>query len=426
LVILQKQCRGGWTKIVQYDEDAYTPTSGAAGFIATQMVGDGKLSDEEIDMIGGKRVLLNVGSVIGGSRNSFSLFDNVNDDLPLSRLTGRYVGLSITIGAESRVITSYVVANPGANPAIVVSPDFVALPTSGATYEIYSPTKEYLLFGVSFTGLTDNVEEPIYRLYMRSSFPYVDTAYGQGILSDTGAAVGACYAGAYQDCPASWAYFISPGRIDTAEFGFAAGSPGAVDDCNRIVTDVNPNYCLVRHNSLVSGERAVTDMLRLVVRCLLSGCIYFMHSSSLTLSGLAVQISAKSRATFTTVSPSFRPLKHSGATFQEPALWASPSAKAFVLCRFPYTHVNMTLRRSQRRRLALLRRSVGTFTAGPRIHKALDARWPNLSASGVRLTTINQVQPQSVEPLSLVPSPGGTSRSVPYFHTSAHEHETSS
>lgn len=240
---------------MQYDEDAYTPTSGAAGFIATQMVGDGKLSDEEIDMIGGKRVLLNVGSVIGGSRNSFSLFDNVNDDLPLSRLTGRYVGLSITIGAESRVITSYVVANPGANPAIVVSPDFVALPTSGATYEIYSPTKEYLLFGVSFTGLTDNVEEPIYRLYMRSSFPYVDTAYGQGMLSDTGAAVGACYAGAYQDCPASWAYFISPGRIDTAEFGFAAGSPGAVDDCNRIVTDVNPNYCLVRHNSLVSRAR---------------------------------------------------------------------------------------------------------------------------------------------------------------------------
>jgi len=69
----------------------------------------------------------------------------------------------LIIGSESRVITSYVVANPGANPAVVVSPDFVTLPTSGATYEIYSPTKEYLLFGGSFTVLTDNVEEPIYR-----------------------------------------------------------------------------------------------------------------------------------------------------------------------------------------------------------------------------------------------------------------------
>jgi hypothetical protein len=240
---------------VQYNEGAYTPTPGAAGVVATTTVEDGKLSDEEIDMIGGKRVLLNTGTVIAESRSSFSLFDNLNDDLPLSKLTGRYVGLSITIGAQSRMIKSYIVASAGANPAVVVSPDFATLPTSGVTYQIYSPTKEYLLFGASFTGQTDNFEEPVYRLYLRSSFSYVDTTYGQGILSNTGAAVGACYAGAYQNCPASWTYFLSPGRIDTAAFGFAAGSPGALDDCNRIVTDVDPNYCLVREQSRGRGRK---------------------------------------------------------------------------------------------------------------------------------------------------------------------------
>ena len=115
-----------------------------------------------------------------------------------------------TPGSESRVITSYSVT--GTNPSVVVSPAFTLAPASGATYQIYSPSKEYLVFGTSFTGQTDDAEEPIYKLYLRSSFQYVDTSYGQGILSDTSAAVGACVAGAYADCPSSWTYFVSPVR----------------------------------------------------------------------------------------------------------------------------------------------------------------------------------------------------------------------
>ena len=195
-------------------------------------------------MIGGKRSVLNSGTISANSASSFSLVDDASDNLPLSRITGRYVGLSITVGTQSRMIISFTAT--GSVVTVVVSPAFASTPATGAAYQIYTPTKEYLLFGLAFTGLTENYEEPLYRLYLRSSFPYVDTAYGQGILSDTGAAVGACYAGAYSECPASWNYFVSPGRIDTSAFGFPAGSPGALDDCNRIVTDVNPNYCLVR------------------------------------------------------------------------------------------------------------------------------------------------------------------------------------
>jgi len=117
-------------------------------------------------------------------------------------------------GSESRVITSYSVA--GSNPSVVVSPAFTLAPASGAQYQIHSPSKEYLIFGTSFTGQTDDAEEPIYKLYLRSSLLYVDTSYGQGILSDTSAAVGACVAGAYADCPSSWTYFVSPVRATLA------------------------------------------------------------------------------------------------------------------------------------------------------------------------------------------------------------------
>lgn len=106
------------------------------------------------------------------------------------------------------MITSYTTTS--VNPRVVVSPAFTLAPASGVAYQIYSPAKEYLIFGTSFTGQTDDAEEPIYKLYLRSSFRYIDTAYGQGILSDTSAAVGACVAGAYADCPSSWTYFVSP------------------------------------------------------------------------------------------------------------------------------------------------------------------------------------------------------------------------
>jgi len=255
---------GGWTKIVQYEEDAYTPTLGAFGMVATQEIFDGKLSDAEIALIGGRRALVNTGSVIPSSDTAFSLRDDFTDELPLSRAPSRYVGLSITIGSESRVITSYSVT--GTNPSVVVSPAFTLAPASGATYQIYSPSKEYHVFGTSFTGQTDDAEEPIYKLYLRSSFQYVDTSYGQGILSDTSAAVGACVAGAYADCPSSWTYFVSPGYIDTMQFGLPANSPGALDDCDRIITDLDPNFCLGHfYDSITFVQASQTQ------RCYISG-----------------------------------------------------------------------------------------------------------------------------------------------------------
>jgi hypothetical protein len=231
---------------MQYEEEAYTPTSGPYGEVATQDIRDGKLADRDINLIGGQRTLVNTGTVkFPASSTSFSLIDNTQDALPLFLSTGRYVGLSITVDSESRVITSYV-ATGEANPTVVVSPAFTRAPQSGAVYQIYSPAKEYLLFGSAFTGQTENLEEPSYKVFLRSSLAYVDIAYGQGILSDSRAAIGACNARAYEDCSASWVYVVSPGFVDTSLFGLPAGSPGGQDDCNRIVTDVNPNYCLVR------------------------------------------------------------------------------------------------------------------------------------------------------------------------------------
>ena len=176
--------------MVQYDEDAYAPTSGSFGDIGTEEVLDGKLADAHINLIGGQRAMLNTGSVIGGSAVSFSLFDKDDDELPLSRISGAYRGSSISIGSESRVVTSYVVGSAGSNPVVVVTPAFTLSPATGVVYQIYSGTKEYMLFAASFTGQTDDAEEPVYKLFLRSSLPYLDTAFGQGILSDTGAAAG--------------------------------------------------------------------------------------------------------------------------------------------------------------------------------------------------------------------------------------------
>ena len=66
--------------------------------VATQEIFDGKLSDAEIALIGGRRALVNTGSVIPSSDTAFSLRDDFTDELPLSRAPSRYVGLSITIG----------------------------------------------------------------------------------------------------------------------------------------------------------------------------------------------------------------------------------------------------------------------------------------------------------------------------------------
>ena len=182
---------------------------------------------------------------LSDSSTSFSLIDNTQDALPLSLSTGRYVGLSITVDAESRVITSYVAAVE-TNTTVLVSPAFTKTPESGAVYQIYSTAKEYLLFGSVFTVQTENLKEPSYKVFLRSSLGHIDIAYGQAILSDSRVAIGACNAMSYEDCSASWVYVVSPGFVDTSLFGLPAGSPGDQDDCNRIVTDVNPKYCLVR------------------------------------------------------------------------------------------------------------------------------------------------------------------------------------
>ena len=256
--------RGGWTKVLQYEEDPYAPTTASSGMFATEEVSDGKMTDVQIDLIGGPRTLVNTGTIIGGTQTSLTIFDIASDQLPLSAVSGRYVGFSIQVGSETRMITSYTVTLGSSQPVVGVSPGFTLPPSNGQTYQIYSVAKEYLLFGLSFTGQTDDAEEPVYKLYLRSPLSYVDTAYGQGILSDTGASAVACVEASYADC--SWTYFVSPGRIDTNLFGLPANTPGAIDDCDRIVTDVSPNYCLGHfYDSVTFVQASQTE------RCFISG-----------------------------------------------------------------------------------------------------------------------------------------------------------
>ena len=67
---------------MQYEEEAYTPTSGPYGEVATQDIRDGKLADRDINLIGGQRTLVNTGTVkLLASSTSFSLIDNTQDAL---------------------------------------------------------------------------------------------------------------------------------------------------------------------------------------------------------------------------------------------------------------------------------------------------------------------------------------------------------
>ena len=76
---------------------------------------------------------------------------------------------------------------------------------------------------------------------------------------------GACVAADYSDCT-SFTYFVSPGRIDTNLFGLPANTPGAVDDCNRIISDLNPNLCLGHFFDTITFVQASQTE-----RCFISG-----------------------------------------------------------------------------------------------------------------------------------------------------------
>eukprot|EP00961_Rhodomonas_salina_P135627 1824630-Rhodomonas_salina.3 len=173
---LQSLDGGGWTKVVQYLDGPYTPTAAAYGSIATTDVQDGKLSDTNIDLIGGARTLLNTGTVTVVTPQFVFTLTDATDSLDLSTVSGRYVGLGIVIDKQSRIITGY--DTSGTNPKVTVSLPFTSL-VSGKTYQIYTPGKEWRIRSLTFTGTTNAGEEPIYTLFIRSTSKYSDTAFGQ-------------------------------------------------------------------------------------------------------------------------------------------------------------------------------------------------------------------------------------------------------
>ena len=85
--------------------------------------------------------VINVGRVVSVvSSSAFHLYDDVADDLRAARVSGEYIGFSIAVGAERRLIVSCVVSAPNANAFVTVSSPFSILPTEGIRYEVYSAT----------------------------------------------------------------------------------------------------------------------------------------------------------------------------------------------------------------------------------------------------------------------------------------------
>ena len=83
----------------------------------------------------------NTGTVVSVlSSSSFYLYDDVNDALSTAQNSGEYNGLFISIGAESRDISSCIISIPNSNPLITVSKAFTHLPSEGTGYQIYSAT----------------------------------------------------------------------------------------------------------------------------------------------------------------------------------------------------------------------------------------------------------------------------------------------
>jgi hypothetical protein len=252
---LQTVDGGGWTKVLQYGINGYTPTPDTSGVVATQFTGDGKLSDMNINLIGGPRVAKLTGSLV--SVSSKSLFTLGSESLPFANF---WLGYAITMETESRIITAY-----SSDRKVTVSPAFTNLPNAGAAYSITGPMREYR---IRSEGYTTNTEEiPSYRLFLRSAQQYVDTSFGQGIATGKSHAIAACLAASYSACT-EWITLVSPGYIDSLAFGFSVGTPGYTDDCNRYMTDytAGPNRCLGHFKDSVTFQSATPS-----VRCFVTG-----------------------------------------------------------------------------------------------------------------------------------------------------------
>jgi len=161
---LQTYDGGGWTKVLQYGINGYTPTPDTSGVVATQLTGDGKLSDMNINLIGGPRVAKLTGSLV--SVSSKSLFTLGSESLPFANI---WLGYAITMETETRIITAY-----SSDRKVTVSPAFTNLPNAGAAYSITGPMREYRIVSQGYTTHTEEI--PTYRLFLRSAQQYVDTS----------------------------------------------------------------------------------------------------------------------------------------------------------------------------------------------------------------------------------------------------------
>eukprot|EP00960_Hanusia_phi_P068982 766978-Hanusia_phi.AAC.4 len=236
---LNDQDEGGWTKVVQYTTQAYTANASAYGSIATSDVQDGKLSDANINLIGGLRGLVNTGTISTLVSQSVLVLTDLVDSLELVKVSGYYTGFSLQVGQETRLITACSLTTSGA-VQLTCSPAFTSA-AQGETYSIYSRMKEYLIFGLYLA----NTNTPIvYRLYLRSSSEYQDTAPGLGIASGMlTQGIAACYETDYSSCASAWSYSLSQDYIDTNALNFPNGAPGTADDCDRLFTGKGGSLC---------------------------------------------------------------------------------------------------------------------------------------------------------------------------------------
>jgi hypothetical protein len=252
---LQTVDGGGWSKILQYVTDSYTPAATASGLVSTTTIGDGKLSDENINLIGGQQE-----ARLSGNLNSVLSSGLFNLGVESPPFPSTWLGYVITIGSESRIITAYTSARQ-----VAVTPAFTSAPAAAAAYTIYGPMKEYRFVSEGYTTSTD--EKPSYRLFLRSTKAYTDMVFGQGLTTGTSHAIAACLAVSYASCT-EWKTLKSPGYIDTLQFGFSNGQAGANDDCNRFMADYagGPNFCFGHFTDSVTFVAASNEK-----RCFVTG-----------------------------------------------------------------------------------------------------------------------------------------------------------
>jgi len=253
---LQASDGGGWAKVLQYEEDPYTPGAGASGTVAAAATGLGKLADLDVTLLaGGARTAVFAGTVAAGT--SASVF---RLDASAPPFADFFLGRVVTVGGASRIVTGYSAAR-----VVTASPAFASAPSTGAAVSMFRTLKEYRIKSEGFSTQTDNLPE--YTFYVRSARDYADTEFGQGLATGTAHAISGCLAYSYSGC-SEWKTVVSPGYLDTLAFGFSAGQPGASDSCNRYFADFagGPNYCFGHFKDSITFEAASSSH-----RCFVTG-----------------------------------------------------------------------------------------------------------------------------------------------------------